>query len=77
MKSRLTVVMDNGDKYTYHKILEINEKSDFEKNLKSMGFVRDRDVTDRDFVIIGLVNGNNVIINEDKISSFEFINIIE
>lgn len=72
MKNKLIIVMDNGIKYEYFNPVDIVDIDDFTDAIKSLGFFRQRTINDRNYILIGVSDGGNVLINEDKVASYEF-----
>ena len=72
MESRLVIIMDNGKEYEFFKTFKINHIDDMGEAIHSLCFLEERPNNHKNFVTVGLIGGTNVVVNEDKISSFEF-----
>lgn len=73
-KHILTIVMENGVKYEYFNTLEfdIRDNQQIKETLQGLGFFKTRNINDINMVALGLKNGKNVLVDERKITSYEF-----
>ena len=74
MKNKLTIVMDNGKQYDFFKELDFDpsEINNFVEVLQQLGFLQEHNVNSRNFIMFGTPGGENILLDEAKISSFNF-----